>query len=1104
MNYLLLAGLAVLLLCMVSGSQAYADIKYHLEIGSSGTRNGNLSEPTDVAYNTWDDKLYVVDSENSRINIFDSDGVHDSKFGTFCSILDINDCHDNARGADEDGDGQFDSPVAITLDGRENLFVADSDNGRIQRFDDGRFEMKFGSIHSADRDYLDSPQGVAVLDSERKIFVSSRTTDSIHVFDYSGRILFDFDSFDRRDSFSNPSHLLIDNDNEILYVSDSGKDRIAIFELVSVDTCPAGTEKVAERICFVDTFGRSGDDEGQFDSPSGLALDTSSSILYVADAGNDRIQAFELVNGSTCPAGTEKVAERICFVDTFGRSGDDEGQFDSPSGLALDTSSSILYVADAGNDRIQAFELNGAQSETLPPPENIRSMSTSRTSVVVSWDVPEKSKDADNITGYKIEYRKGSEKYEVLDEDTGNPRTMFTHTGLEPNTRYDYRVYALGSDGTSKSSEDTIRTKETVTPSGLVAEPISRNQIHLSWHAPSNTHGQSITGYEIKRAFSNGTYDTIGQTNAKTTSFVVGNKSTDRTYSFAVSAMVTLGQSDESNTATATPRDHSVDLTSFDNSYVEAANDIPDAPTRLVATSISPEQISLSWHAPVNDDGLVITGYKIQYKKGSGSFTTLVEDTQTSSRTYHHTGLSADTQYTYRVYAVSPAGISSASNQVATSTTSGPFKLNSIADLVAVEGKTVMFLAQMQGGSSNVIFSLEANPPIGARLDPATGMFSWTPGYTHGGKSYTFDIVAKKDSLMDKQAITIMVNDTIPDAQPPVVEEPPVKSPSSGSDSSENGQQPIAAFVDPGEDPHYYINRYNSEESYREWFDANYSEYASIYEAVGMEEPLEIPAAFVDPKEDPHHYIDRYNSEESYREWFDANYSEYASIYEAVGMEEPLEIPAAFVDPKEDPHHYINRYNSEESYREWFDANYSKYASIYEAVGLEEPQETESANQNADNMNIDNQKFGECGEGTELINNTCVVITEPNGGGCLVATAAYGSEIAPQVQLLREIRDNSVMGTAAGTAFMGGFNQVYYSFSPQIADYQRENPVFRDMVKVAITPLVTSLGIMSVAETEQEVLGYGIAVILINLGMYIAAPIVIIYKIIRKKNRISI
>ena len=68
------------------------------------------------------------------------------------------------------------------------------------------------------------------------------------------------------------------------------------------------------------------------------------------------------------------------------------------------------------------------------------------------------------------------------------------------------------------------------------------------------------------------------------------------------------------------------------------------------------------------------------------------------------------------------------------------------------------------------------------------------------------------------------------------------------------------------------------------------------------------------------------------------------------------------------------------------------------------------------------------------------------GGGCLIATAAYGSEMSPQVQLLREIRDNQLMNTEAGSAFMGAFNNVYYSFSPIIADMERENPMFKEVV----------------------------------------------------------
>ena len=67
-------------------------------------------------------------------------------------------------------------------------------------------------------------------------------------------------------------------------------------------------------------------------------------------------------------------------------------------------------------------------------------------------------------------------------------------------------------------------------------------------------------------------------------------------------------------------------------------------------------------------------------------------------------------------------------------------------------------------------------------------------------------------------------------------------------------------------------------------------------------------------------------------------------------------------------------------------------------------------------------------------------------GGCLIATATYGSELAPQVQLLREIRDNTVLQTQSGTSFMTAFNQFYYSFSPAIADYERENIIFKETV----------------------------------------------------------
>ena len=118
-------------------------------------------------------------------------------------------------------------------------------------------------------------------------------------------------------------------------------------------------------------------------------------------------------------------------------------------------------------------------------------------------------------------------------------------------------------------------------------------------------------------------------------------------------------------------------------------------------------------------------------------------------------------------------------------------------------------------------------------------------------------------------------------------------------------------------------------------------------------------------------------------------------------------------------------------------------------------------------------------------------------GGCLIATASYGSELATQVQQLRELRDNTVLQTESGSAFMTGFNQFYYSFSPMIADYERENPAFKEAVKLTLTPLLTSLTLLQYVDidSESEMLGYGIGVILLNIGMYFIAPAVLITKI---------
>jgi hypothetical protein len=139
-----------------------------------------------------------------------------------------------------------------------------------------------------------------------------------------------------------------------------------------------------------------------------------------------------------------------------------------------------------------------------------------------------------------------------------------------------------------------------------------------------------------------------------------------------------------------------------------------------------------------------------------------------------------------------------------------------------------------------------------------------------------------------------------------------------------------------------------------------------------------------------------------------------------------------------------------------------------------------------------------CGTGTVEKDGICIVDTtaqtkeKSKGGGCLIATATYGSEMATEVQQLRELRDNQLLNTESGAAFMSTFNDIYYSFSPVIADYERENPYFKEIVKITITPMISSLSLMENAESESEVLGLGLSVIMLNLGMYLGVPAVVI------------
>jgi hypothetical protein len=178
---------------------------------------------------------------------------------------------------------------------------------------------------------------------------------------------------------------------------------------------------------------------------------------------------------------------------------------------------------------------------------------------------------------------------------------------------------------------------------------------------------------------------------------------------------------------------------------------------------------------------------------------------------------------------------------------------------------------------------------------------------------------------------------------------------------------------------------------------------------------------------------------------------------------------------------------------------------------VEQPKTTEQGQTTIVNPSVTEVKSTEpaksdsipkCGTGTIEKDGICVPAKQETtkGGGCLIATATYGSELAPQVQQLRELRDGQLLQTESGISFMSSFNDFYYSFSPTISDLERQSPIFKEVVKITITPLITSLSILNYADMDSEasVLGYGISLIILNMGMYFVAPAIVIHTI-RKK-----
>ena len=386
---------------------------------------------------------------------------------------------------------------------------------------------------------------------------------------------------------------------------------------------------------------------------------------------------------------------------------------------------SAINVAGTG----AASDVAHATTDATVPdaPTDLAATANGISRIDLEWTFPDNDGGAP-VTGYRIEVSttKGA-TWTTLVTDTDNPSTSYSHTGLPPATRRDYRVSAInrvGSGEPSNVAEATTDPDLPDPPTNLQAEARGSSRIELSWNAPSYTGGVEITGYRIDMSDDGGTMWTVlvADTDSDDTDYAHADLDPASTRHYRVFAINVAGMSkDPSNVAGAT---------------TDAI--VPDAPTNLTAEANGASQIALSWTAPDYDGGAAVTGYKVEVSVDGGIvWGVLVADTRATRTTHSHTGLNPATTRHYRVSAINRVGAGEPSNTAEATTDAtvpnAPTRLRATADGTA-QIDLAWTAPGFNGGAEITGYRIEVSEDAGSNwTDLAADTRSDDTEYSHTG-----------------------------------------------------------------------------------------------------------------------------------------------------------------------------------------------------------------------------------------------------------------------------------------------------------------------------------------------------------------------------------